>query len=113
MHIFIHNIGCTLEKFGSITARCKGLFSPQKLPASYSKDSEVTSPWCEAETSPASGSNLKDVWNRPLHISDSFSVHRQESSTVHTTIHTGYVDCLLASSQHNLYDIYLLLCVQY
>jgi len=97
MHIFIHNIGCTLEKFGSITARCRGLFSPQKLPASYSKDSEVTSPWCEAETSPASGSNLKDVWNRPLHISDSFSVHRQESSTVHTTIgisHTGYADCL-------------------
>ena len=26
--------------------------------------------------------------------------------------HTGYADCLLASSQHNLYDIYLLLCVQ-
>jgi len=25
--------------------------------------------------------------------------------------HTSYVDCLLASSQHNLYDIYLLLCV--
>jgi len=27
--------------------------------------------------------------------------------------HTGYADCLLASSQHNLYDIYLLMCVQY
>ena len=27
--------------------------------------------------------------------------------------HTGYADCLLVSSQHNLYDIYLLLCVQY
>jgi len=24
----------------------------------------------------------------------------------------GYADCMLASSQHNLYDIYLLLCVQ-
>jgi len=24
-----------------------------------------------------------------VHVSDSFSVHRQESSTVHTTIHTG------------------------
>jgi len=24
---------------------------------------------------------------------------------------TGYVDCLLASCQHNLYDIYLLLCI--
>jgi len=36
-------------------------------------------------------------------------------STVQTAIgtcHTGYADCLLASSQHNLYDIYLLLCVQ-
>jgi len=35
--------------------------------------------------------------------------------TVHTAIsicHTGYADCLLASSQYNLYDIYLLLCVQ-
>jgi len=40
------------------------------------------------------------------------SVHHQESSTVHTSIgigHTGYADCLLASSQHN---VYLLLCVQ-
>jgi hypothetical protein len=26
---------------------------------------------------------------------------------------TGYADCLLASSQHSLYDIYLLLCIQY
>jgi hypothetical protein len=26
---------------------------------------------------------------------------------------TGYVDRLSASSQHNLYDIYLLLCIQY
>jgi hypothetical protein len=62
-------------------------------------------------------------WNRTLHVSDSFSVHQQESSTVHTAIHAGYADCLLArsgwniltplaSSQQNLYDIYLLLCVQ-
>jgi len=28
-------------------------------------------------------------------------------------MHTGYADNLLASSQHTLYDIYLLLCVQY
>ena len=41
-----------------------------------------------------------------------FSIHRQESSTVHTVIYTGYADCLLASSQHTLYDIYLLLYVQ-
>ena len=58
--------------------------------------------------------NLLFVY-RTLHVSDSFSVHHQESSTVHTTIgmrHTGYADCLLVSSQHNLYDIHLLLCVQ-
>jgi len=34
-------------------------------------------------------------WNRTLHVSDGFSVHHQESSTVHTAIHTGYGDCLL------------------
>ena len=54
-------------------------------------------------------------WNRTLHVSDSFSVHHPESSTVHTAIgicHTGYADRLPASNQHNLYDIYLLLCVQ-
>jgi len=27
--------------------------------------------------------------------------------------HRGYADCLLADSQHNLYDIYLLLCIHY
>jgi hypothetical protein len=40
-------------------------------------------------------------WNRTLHVSDSFSVHQQESSTVHTAIgicHTGYADCLLGGS---------------
>ena len=39
-------------------------------------------------------------WNRTLHVSDSFSVHYQEFSTVHTTIgvcRTGYADCLLES----------------
>jgi len=53
-------------------------------------------------------------WIRTLHVSDSVSVHHQECSTVHTAIgmcHTGYADCLLVSSQHNLYDIYLLLCM--
>jgi hypothetical protein len=34
------------------------------------------------------------------------SVHHHESSTAHTAIHTGSADCLLASSQHDLYDIY-------
>ena len=55
-------------------------------------------------------------WNRTLHVSDRFSVHHQESSTVYTAIdicRTGYADCLLPGSQHNLYDIYLLLCIQY
>jgi len=40
-------------------------------------------------------------WNRTLHVSDSISVHHQESSTVHTATgvgHTGYADCLLAGS---------------
>jgi hypothetical protein len=44
-------------------------------------------------------SNL--FWNRTLHVSDSFTVHHQVSSTVHTATgicHTGYVDCLLAFS---------------
>ena len=48
-------------------------------------------------------------WNRTLHVSDSSSVHHQEFSTVHTAIdirNTGYADCLLASSQHDLYDTY-------
>jgi len=48
-----------------------------------------------------------------VHVSDSISVHHQQSSTVHTAIgmcHTGYADCLLASSQHNLQ---VLLRVQY
>ena len=58
-------------------------------------------------------------WNRSLHVSDSISVHHQESNTVHTAIaicHTGYCWLLasgilipLASSQYNLY---VLLCVQ-
>jgi hypothetical protein len=36
--------------------------------------------------------------NRTLHVSDRFSVHRQDSSTVHTAIgiyHTGFEDYLI------------------
>jgi hypothetical protein len=47
-------------------------------------------------------------WNRNLHVSDSFSVHHQESSTMHTEIgicHTGYADCLLA-----IFDITFIGC---
>jgi hypothetical protein len=40
-------------------------------------------------------------WNTTLHVSDSISVHHQESSTVHTAIYTGYVDCLLEGSGWN------------
>jgi len=53
------------------------------------------------------------LWKRTLRVSDSISVHHQESSTVHTAIHTGYAGCFLASSQHNLCDLYILLCVQW
>ena len=53
-------------------------------------------------------------WNRTLHVSERFSVHHQESGTVNTArglCHTGGIP--LASSQYNLHDIYLLLCIQY
>ena len=48
--------------------------------------------------------------NSTLHVSDSPSVHHQESKTAHTAsgiCHTGYADSLLASSQHNLYGMML------
>jgi len=44
-----------------------------------------------------------------------WTVQHQESSTVYIAIgicYTGFVEGLLASSQQNRYDIYLLLCVQ-
>ena len=45
--------------------------------------------------------------NGTLHVSDSPPLNCQPS-TAHTAIHTGFADC----SKQNLYDIYLLLCVQ-
>ena len=48
-------------------------------------------------------------WNRTLHVSDSFSVHRQESRTVHTAIvicHMGYADWLLESITCMTYTYY-------
>ena len=45
-------------------------------------------------------------WNGNQHVSDSFFLHHQDSSTEHTACHTSYADCLLASSQHNLYEIH-------
>ena len=73
-------------------------------------------------------SNL--FWYVTLHVSDRFTVHHQEFSTVYTATgicHTGNAGCLLvisgrdsisilialADSQHNLYDKYLWLCIQY
>jgi hypothetical protein len=68
-------------------------------------------------------SNL--FWYRTLHVSDRFTVHYQQSSTVYRAIgicHASYADCLLAGSsilvsladsQHNLNDKYLLLCIHY
>jgi hypothetical protein len=69
-------------------------------------------------------SNL--FWYRTLHVSDRFTVHYQESSTLYTAIgicNIGCAECLLArsgsillslaDSQHNQYDKYLLLCIQY
>jgi hypothetical protein len=56
---------------------------------------------------------LKFIFGIELYMFRTVSVHHQESSTVHTAINTGYADSLLTNSQHNLYDIYLLLCVQY
>jgi len=56
------------------------------------------------------------LWHRTLHDSHSNSVHHQKATTVYTAIgicQRSYADCLLLSSQHNLYDIYLLLCIQY
>ena len=54
-----------------------------------------------------------------LHVSDGLSIHHQESKTVQTAsgiCQTDSVGCLvagtLASSQQNLFDIYLMLYVQ-
>jgi hypothetical protein len=48
---------------------------------------------------PTSCTNFSNLFlDRTLHVSDSFSVHHQDPSTVHTAIgicHTGYADCLL------------------
>jgi hypothetical protein len=56
-----------------------------------------------------------------LHFSDGLSVHHQESTIVHTAsgiCQTDSADWLLAgtfplaTSQQNLFNIYLMLCVQ-
>jgi len=54
-----------------------------------------------------------------LHVSDGLSVRRQESKTIHASsgiCQTDSADCLavgtLASTQQNLFDLYLMLHVQ-
>ena len=63
----------------------------------------------------------KPKWCKPLiwHPEDRASWYiliKKPTTIVHctvpTAIYTGYADCLSASGQHNLYDIYLRLCVQ-
>ena len=48
-------------------------------------------------------------WSSTLHVSDGLSVRHQESKTVHTATdicQTYTADCLLASSQQNLFEIF-------
>jgi len=55
-------------------------------------------------------------WNDTLHVSDGLSVHHQEFKTVHTAIGICQTDtavCLLARRQQYLFDICLLLYVQF
>jgi len=51
-------------------------------------------------------------WNGTLHVSDSLTVHHQQSSNIGVKGKQSSFLIPLASSQHNLYDIYLLLCVR-
>jgi len=80
-------------------------------------NSEERASWCILTIKPMRCTYFSNLfWNRTLHVLDRFSVHHQESSTVYTgtgICHTGYADCSLTSSQHNLRDVYLLLCIQY
>jgi len=64
--------------------------------------SENHASWYILIIKPTRCTNFSNLFlNRTLHVSDRFSVHHQESSTVYTAIgtcHTGYADCLLAGS---------------
>jgi hypothetical protein len=60
-------------------------------------------------------SNISLISNNTLHVSAGLSVHHQEFKTVHTATGTCQTDtavCFLASRQHYLSDICLLLYVQ-
>ena len=49
-------------------------------------------------------------WNKILYVSESISVHHQESFTAHTATHTGYADSLRAGSGRNSILILLASC---
>jgi hypothetical protein len=72
--------------------------------------SEDRASWYILIIKPTRCTNFSNLfWNRTLHVSDRFSVHHQESSTVYTAIgicHTGYADCLLAGSGSNRWFYY-------
>jgi len=76
--------------------------------------SEDRASWYILIIKPTRCTNFSFFLNRSLHVSDRFSVHHQESGTVYTaTGMDGSILIPLASSQQNLYDMYLLLCIQY
>ena len=50
-------------------------------------------------------------WNRTLHVSDRFSVHYQESSTVYTAIGTRYTEILKMGKITSVY-IYMYIVVK-
>jgi hypothetical protein len=47
-----------------------------------------------------------------LHVSDGLSIHHQESKTVHMRWNYSFISFLLASSQQNQFDMYLMLYVE-
>jgi hypothetical protein len=53
-------------------------------------------------------------WNNTLHVSDGLSVYHEEYKTVYTAIGICQTDTVTCwCTQHYLFDIYLLLYIQY
>jgi len=107
----------TLSIYASNDVRIRGYFSKQEevlgdTSPKYVMNISLKSGLCNTDscfiliikqTRCTNFSNL--FWNRTLHISDRFTVHHQESSTVYTAIgicHKRYADCLLAGSGWNI-----------
>ena len=79
---------CLADVIFPLTSNCKQTVLKCYLFHSYNKTNEIHY-----------FTNL--FWYRTLRVSDRFTVHRQESSTVYTATgicHTSYVDCLLERS---------------